>query len=248
MNSAESEKLFKEELEEWLRMPIYKIIIGQFQGIVQFNLFKKFYMLICELMKPYESKEIEKLVNYYHTYYLRGFWSVFCSFWLMLFIIWFTIMSLIYDGNNHHIYMSLLQLPFLILYFSILDILVHKTRTFVNNVLVLYLIGASIPLCHQNAGLKEFKIDEIWMIVNTIFFAIGIVMSLDPVRIILAFLFVQSYYIALMHYTFGILPVHFYCGFVIFILFFWIIVWGVSKAMRDMIKLLQENEELAFTI
>lgn len=248
MNTVEKETLFNNEMEDWRKKSVVSIIKDRFFGAVNFQLFWDFYSLIKELQKPYENKEIERLVEYYHWYYTKRFWDVFAAFSLILLFTSFWALLLAYDDKDTQIYCSLLQVPALFSFFFVLDILVHKRKNFIKRVLIVYLIAAGVALWLQNASLEKFKIDEIWLLIDSLFFTIGIVMWLDPFRVITSFLLLQLFYFMLMHYSFGVLTVHFYVGFSVFVLYFWMTIWVMSYVMRSLIKFIHENEELASTI
>lgn len=110
------------------------------------------------------------------------------------------------------------------------------------------MLAMGITLTHENTFAKEFRIYEIWLMINTAYFIISIVQSLEHRKVIFAFMTVQIYYVVVIHYTYGMLNPQFYMGFAIYVSVFPIITVGVAKLIRDLLRLLQENKDLVDTI
>lgn len=204
--------------------------------------------LIAELEAPSHNSEYNKLVEKYLMYYLKNFWKAFTSFSIFAMVL--CEIAYLWNPNydNPHYKFSVVLIPCLIVCFCTIDVIISKYKGLLKYVFIFYILGVGISISHENALAETYKYYEIWVWVNAWIFMISIVQALEHKKVIAAFLFVQIYYFWLMHYVYGVLNPQFYMGFVIYVILFPMIPVGVSKLVRDLLKLLQENKELAETI
>lgn len=205
-------------------------------------------MIIIDIEKPSNNPDFDKMVENLLMYYLKNFWKTFCSIcmfvWFSCTIVYFFSLK---EGDIYYNF-NILALPLMFVLFSLLDVVVNKYKFILKYVFIVYMIGIGIVVWHENTIAKEYKIFEIWYMINTAYFMISLVQALEHKKVIFAFFFVQIYYLILMHYTYGVLNPQFYMGYTAYFIWFPIITIGASKLIRDLLMLVQENKELAETI
>lgn len=203
---------------------------------------------IYQIQKDLSNPKYQGIIKEYNHEYVINGWNI-CILLIKFMLSFGIVMVLLFSEQyNFQNILYLVSRLLLLTIFLVVDKRIRKYPLLIDNIFIAVLVVFGMILTDENIQLEGPVLYAYWLPYQVMYIMISIIHCLSIKKILITYIWVKVYYLVLMSWVYGILPVRIY--FSILMMFLVVPMWVVimTKQILDFMKILYKNKELIATI